>query len=130
MSTKFTVSSKFPEVLLVRLLTGEEIIATVYDEGGDSIALKDPVMLIQVPADPRSGTPVGGDPNKPQVRLALAPWMDYLNKEGSNNLIDVNKASVMFAHPLRPELTTRYKELTSGLALPDPSMKKIIVPGR
>lgn len=61
-------------VRLLRLLTGEEILATVVRESNSELTIKNPIRIILMPAteeEMRAGKPT----------VAFAPWMQFTKDE-------------------------------------------------
>jgi hypothetical protein len=84
-------------IKLVRLFSGEEILATV--ENGfmvGTIALKSPYIL--VPGEGGRG-------------IALSPWMPYCKMDG----VEVNNPAIVFTVDPQDQLRDYYIEVTSGI---------------
>jgi len=88
------------ETQIVRLSTGEEIVAKV-TENDDSYTLKNPAILI----------PAGRD------QLAFGQWLPYADIE---NGIEINKKYVVFVIPPMTELVNQYSSsFGSGIVVPE-----------
>jgi hypothetical protein len=86
---------------IVRLKTGEEILAEYSTENGTA-TLKNPAVLIPAP----------------NGQLALMPWMMYAELE--NNSITLSDEYVMFVVTPRKELANEYnKSIGTGLVVPE-----------
>lgn len=117
------------KVKLIRLLSGEEIIAEVhttqktfltsdgtsgggvlplsYHEG--PITLKYPHMIIQ-------------RPNGQSVGLALVPWVLY--KASKDTLITLRELSVVFVTEPHADLAKEFVQITSDILMPDKGIIK------
>lgn len=87
-------------VKLIRLMSGEEILAKVIEEtltGG--IVLKQPLIIL----------PAG------QGRLALVPWLPY----GETENMTLPDKVIAFTIEPQKELLNEYNSATSGLVIPD-----------
>ena len=88
------------EVRIVRLSTGEEIVAKV-TENDDSYTLKTPAILI----------PAGRD------QLAFGQWLPYADIEDG---IEINKKYVVFIVEPMTELANQYSSsFGSGIVVPE-----------
>ena len=88
------------ETQIVRLSTGEEIVAKV-TENEDSYTLKSPAILI----------PAGRD------QLAFGQWLPYADIEDG---IEINKKYVVFVVEPMTELANQYSTMFgSGLVVPE-----------
>tara|TARA_R110000824_G_scaffold54673_1_gene150950 strand:- start:165 stop:476 length:312 start_codon:yes stop_codon:yes gene_type:complete len=88
------------ETQIVRLSTGEEIVAKV-TENEDSYTLKRPAILI----------PAGRD------QLAFGQWLPYADIE---NGIEISKKYVVFIIPPMTELANQYSSsFGSGIVVPE-----------
>jgi len=86
---------------LVRLKTGEEILAEYSTENG-TVTLKNPAILIPAP----------------NGQLALLPWMMYAELE--NNTVTLSDEYVMLVVKPRKELANEYnKSIGTGLLVPE-----------
>ena len=96
------------EVILIRLLSGEEIIGSATDEGGNMIMTK-PVELMSVQ-----------DPATNQVRMSFAPFMPQAD---ADEVLFIHTAIAAIATP-KKELVDAYNTMTGGIILPE---KKIVL---
>lgn len=88
------------EVKIVRLNSGEELIAKV-TKNGETIRIEDPLVL--VPTSQRA--------------IALAPWLPYTTVKDDGIEIPVDR--VMFIVTPHVELAKEHASAISGLVLPD-----------
>lgn len=94
------------EVKIVRLTTGEEIIANVKDNG-DAIVIKDGSVLIP----------------SPEGKLLLARWLPYANTDGG---VTLEKRHTMFIIDPQKELADHFTNVVvNGLVVPP---KRIVDP--
>lgn len=92
--------------MIVRLNSGEEIIATV-EEKENSVVLKDPSVLIP----------------SPEGKLLLARWLPYAITEGG---IELDKKHLVFMLKPQKELENHFTNvIVNNLAVPS---KKIVEP--
>lgn len=92
------------DVKIVRLTTGEELIAKVSDAGNSMIKLTDPLLIIPMQ----------------EGKLTFATWLPY----NSDKFVDVKKDSVMFLINPVSEMSNQYNQATGSVVVPD---KKIII---
>ena len=95
------------QILLVRLLTNEELVAvtTVND---DTVHLEDITVIVPTQAG----------------SIQLAPWLPYANPE---NGVTISKERVLFTVPPHEMLLKEYQRIFSDSDLIVPEEKKIIV---
>ena len=94
-------------VKIVRLMSGEEIIANV-EETKTTVTLKDPSVLIP----------------SPEGKLLLAKWLPYANIE--NNGIELGKNHVVFMVDAQKDLEDHFTNIiVNNLVVPG---KKVIDP--
>jgi hypothetical protein len=100
---KATGDYAMDNVKLIRMVSGEEVIAKVLDETQDGgLVLKNPCILL----------PAG------QGRLALVPWMPYAETEN----MEVPSKVVAFQVTPKIDLVNEYNTMNSGLIVPDKSV--------
>lgn len=93
-------------VKIIRLISGEEIIAN-FTDNGDTITLKDPSVLIP----------------SPEGKLLLARWLPYANTE---NGVTLEKRHLVFTIEPQRELADHFTNVVvNGLVVPG---KKILDP--
>lgn len=116
--------TKMSEVLVLRLVTGEEILGEVTSTDDDFYIIKNPVMLIvSMPQTVVQGA-------NPQPSVGFMPWMFSMytnlakdNKDG----IPVPKRHVMFTPTVGAEIENEYKKLFAKVLIPKKS--SLILPG-
>lgn len=94
-------------ILITRLVSGEEIIANV-TEGEGTLTLKDPAVLLPTP----------------EGKLMFAKWLPYANIEGG---ITLDTKHVLFTVPAQKELEEHYTTVIVG-GLFVPPTKSVINP--
>lgn len=85
-------------IKIIRLVTGEELISTIENDG-DTVILKKAAILI----------PAG------EGRLAFAPWLPYTKADSG---VTLNKKHVMFVLDPHAELENQYQGAINGLVVP------------
>ena len=95
------------DVKLIRIVTGEEIIAEIVSEGDTAIVVKNGLVVIP------SAQGVG-----------FAPWATIINKEKPE--ITLDKRNLIYIVDLDEEVTKKYNEMF-GSKLVTPASKKLIV---
>jgi len=95
------------DVKIVRLMSGEEIIATVVDNT-ETLSLKDPAVLIP----------------SPEGKLLLARWLPYADQP--ENGIAIEKKNILFTVEPQEQLKDHYTNVVvNNLVVP---AKKIVNP--
>lgn len=94
-------------IVITRLVSGEEIIANV-TEGEGTLTLKDPAVLLPTP----------------EGKLMFAKWLPYANIEGG---INIDTKHILFTVPAQKELEEHYTSVIVG-GLFVPSSKSLINP--
>jgi len=89
---------------VIRLTTGEEIIAKVNAVEGVNLNIESPLILL--PTE--------------DGKLTFATWIPYMR----DKTLDINLNTVMFMFEPVTEMADHYREATTGIKVPD---KKIIV---
>ena len=84
---------------LIRLVSGEEIIAKVVAETSNGLQIEKPSILL----------PAG------QGRLALVPWLPYAESE----TMLLPEKVIAFSIEPKKDLSNEYASMTSGLVVPD-----------
>lgn len=99
--------------MMMRLVTGEEILAEVTDETSTTFKykIKNPVRILVVPTK--------NDPKTPQV--ALAPFAEF----AAIKEFGIEKSHVLMVYEPVQEFVNQYKELFGGIITPP---KKLILP--
>jgi hypothetical protein len=87
---------------LIRLVSGEEVIAKVVEETAQGLQIEKPAILL----------PAG------QGRLALVPWLPY----GEAESMFLPEKVIAFSILPKKDLSNEYSNMTSGLVVPDSKM--------
>jgi|TARA_A100001201_G_scaffold135188_1_gene123284 hypothetical protein len=95
------------DVKLIRIITGEEVIAEVLSESDDTITVQNALVVLP------TNTGVG-----------FAPWATVIDKE--NPEITVSQKHVVYVVPVQEDVSKRYNEMF-GSKLITPDKKKLIV---
>jgi hypothetical protein len=95
------------DVKLIRIVTGEEIVAEVVSENENTITVQNALVVLP------TNTGVG-----------FAPWATVIDKE--NPEITVSQKHVVYVVPVQEDVSKRYNEMF-GSKLVTPSSKKLIV---
>lgn len=104
-------------VKILKLLTGEELIAEVTSTTNDVCRMRNPVRIVVMPPDPR----VQHDPKK-AANIGFAPWAEFSNDRDFT--ID-NRHIVAIMTPLK-EFVNQYNSMFGGIVLPT---SNLLVPG-
>jgi hypothetical protein len=94
-------------IKLIRMSSGEDVIATVLEEGTEQITIKDPIVL--VPAQ--------------NNQIGFAPWSPVLDR--SVESIDINKNFVVFISDPNEAVIENHRAIFSNLVTP-PEKKLIL----
>ena len=86
-------------VKLIRLTSGEEVIAKVVEETNGTFQVNKPAIIL----------PAG------QGRLALVPWMPY----AETDTMVIPEKVVAFSIDPKIDLVNEYTSMTTGLVVPD-----------
>lgn len=104
-------------VKIIKLLTGEELIAKVLPSSSDVVKLENPVRIVVIPPDPR----VQFDPKK-SANIGLAPWAEFTD----DREFVLDKSHVLaIMNPIK-EFATQYNSMFGGLVVPTTNL---ILPG-
>ena len=95
------------DVKLIRIITGEEIVAEVVSETDDTITVQNGLVVLP------TNTGVG-----------FAPWATVISKE--NPEITVSKTHVVYVAEVQDDVSKKYNEMF-GSKLITPDKKKLIV---
>ena len=90
------------DVKVLKLITGEEVIARVIEEENNLITLEKPMTLQML-----SPTPTG------QVGFALVPWM----KAAKNNKATISIEHVLVTDEASDQTEKNYLQVVTGLSL-------------
>ena len=94
-------------VKLIRMWTGEDVIADLIKENDDSIVIKNPIFAV----------PQG------EGQVGFAPWSPLL--KGRDIEIDVTKRYVVYITDTQDDIIDQYKEMYAPIATPP--RKKLIL---
>ena len=90
------------DVKVLKLITGEEVIARVSEERSDLITLEKPMTLQMVPP-----TSTG------QVGFALVPWM----KAAKNDKVTISIEHILVTDEASDQTEKNYLQVVTGLSL-------------
>lgn len=93
-------------VKLIRMSSGEDVVATVLDEVDDAIKIRDAIVLV-----PASNNQMG-----------FAPWSPIIDP--AEEYIEIFKQFIVYVSKPAPEVIEHYKSIFNKVIVPD---KKIIV---
>ena len=94
-------------VKLIKMWTGEDVIADLVKETDDSIVITNPITLI---------------PSGQQGQVGLAPWSPLL--KGKDVELEVTKRYVVYINEPQEEFISNYTQMFSPIATPP---KKLIL---
>ena len=92
-------------VKLIRMWSGEDVIADITKEDTDSITITDPIVAV---------------PSQTQGQIAFAPWSPLLQKDK----IEVTKKYVVYEGNPQEEIIEQYNSMFSKISQPT---KKLIL---
>ena len=92
-------------VKLVRMWSGEDVIADITEENGDSITITDPIVAV---------------PSQQQGQIAFAPWSPLLQKDK----LEVTKKYIVYIANPQDEIIEQYNSMFSKISKPT---KKLIL---
>ena len=96
------MTNNINDVKVIKLCTGEEVIAKIIKETPETITLKSPLMISQVP---------GAQPG--QIGVGLIPWiMTSINEE-----VEIATENIITTLPVKKEVEKMFLEQTTGLTL-------------
>jgi hypothetical protein len=101
------------KIVVLRLITGEEILSESLGYEGDFIKVKNPVQIVMMPARP-------GDPDK-TPKIALAPWLQFAAKK--EQLIPLH--AILLEYEPVAEFVNQHKQLHGGIITPP---QKLVLP--
>jgi hypothetical protein len=93
-------------VKLIRMSSGEDVVATVVNDADGILTLQDAIVAI----------PTG------QGKMGFAPWSPILSEEQSE--IPVNKNFVVYIAEVNSDIVDQYKQMFSTIVTPE---KKLIL---
>ena len=97
---------------ILKMISGEELLAEVLKENDTHILMKNPVRVIVMPSKANPQTPTVG----------FAPWADFSEEKEFN----IHKAHVIVSMKPVQEFINQYNSMFSGIVAPPTS--KLIVP--
>ena len=92
-------------VKLIRMWSGEDVIADLTKEDTDSITITDPIVAV---------------PSQTQGQIAFAPWSPLLQKDK----LEVTKKYLVYIGDPQPEIIEQYNSMFGKLSAPT---KKLIL---
>jgi hypothetical protein len=95
------------EVKLIRMSSGEDVVAEIIKKDENIIGVKNPIVAI----------PTGAG------KLGFAPWSPIVSKEIES--LDINARFVIYVSEPDPDVVDQYKNMFSTIATP-PSKKLIV----
>lgn len=98
-------------VKLIKLLTGEDIIADVVEDAdtlSTEVVVKNPVRVVMIPSRV--------DPEKPQI--GLAPWAQF----SDDKQFTLDKFHIVTIMTPIKEILTHYNSLFGGIVVPQSSL--------
>lgn len=97
------------EIILIKLISGEEIIATLVGSSQDSIELKDAVTIAYHPTE-------GG-----KMSAGFAPHMPY--SEGNLTLYS---SAIAFRAGVKEDMLNEYKRIFGGIIVPKQGIQGLV----
>ena len=91
------------DVKVLKLITGEEVIARVSEERSDLITLEKPMTLQMLPPNTSTG----------QVGFAMVPWM----KAAKNNKATISIDHILVTDEASDQTEKNYLQVITGLTL-------------
>ena len=93
-------------VKLIKMWSGEDVIADLVKETDDSIVIKNPIVAV----------PSG------QGKIGFAPWSPLL--KGKDTELEVTRGYVVYINEPQEEFVSNYRQMFTGIATPP---KKLIL---
>ena len=91
------------DVKVLKLITGEEVIARVTEEKNNLLSLKKPMILKMLPPDRTTG----------QVGFALMPWM----QAAKNKKVTISIEHILTEDEASEQTEKNYLQVVTGLSL-------------
>ena len=91
------------DVKVLKLITGEEVIARVTEEENNLITLEKPMTLQMIPPNPSTG----------QMGFALVPWM----KAAKNKKVTISIEHILTEDEASEQTEKNYLQVVTGLSL-------------
>ena len=92
-------------VTLIRMWSGEDVIADLIKENDDSVVITNPIVAVPT----GTGT------------IQFAPWSPLL--EGRNKELEVTKKYIVYISETQPEVVSQYEDMYSVIKTPS---KKLV----
>ena len=92
-------------VHLIRMWSGEDVIADIVEDKGDSIVITDPIVAV---------------PAQEQGRIAFAPWSPLLEKDK----IEITKKYLVYIGNPQAQIIEQYNTMFGKISKP---IKKLII---
>jgi len=94
-------------VKLIRMWSGEDVVADLIEEKSDSIVVTNPIVAV---------------PHGQQGQIAFAPWSPIMSKDGKG--LEVTKKYVVYINDPQEEIIEQYNSMIGKLSKPT---KKLIL---
>ena len=94
-------------VKLIRMWSGEDVVADLIEEKTDSIVITNPIVAV---------------PTGQEGQIAFAPWSPILKKEGKG--LEITKRYVVYIDDAQEEIVEQYNSMFGKLSAPT---KKLIL---
>ena len=94
-------------VKLIKMWTGEDVIADLVRETDDTVVITNPIMVV---------------PAGQQGQIGLAPWSPIL--KGKDTEIEVTRRYVVYINEPQEEIVSNYRQMFTGISTPT---KKLIL---
>ena len=91
------------DVKVLKLITGEEVIARITEEKNNLISLEKPMILQMIPPTTSTG----------QVGFALIPWI----KAGKNEKVTISIEHIIVEEEASEQTEKNYLQVVTGLSL-------------
>ena len=92
-------------VKLIRMWSGEDVIADIVEENTDSVVITDPIVAV---------------PSQEQGRIAFAPWSPLLQKDK----LEVTKKYIVYIGDPQAEIVEQFNSMFGKISKPT---KKLIL---
>ena len=92
-------------VKLIRMWSGEDVIADIVEENTDSVVITDPIVAV---------------PSQEQGRIAFAPWSPLLQKDK----LEVTKKYIVYIGDPQAEIIEQFNKMFGKISKPT---KKLIL---
>jgi len=91
------------DVKVLKLITGEEVIARVSEESSNLLTLDKPMTLQMLPPNTSTG----------QVGFAMVPWI----KAAKNDKVTISEEHILAVDEASKQTETNYLQVITGLSL-------------